>query len=83
MVHSSGATKDQVTVVAAGVTLVEAMKAARALLAESVSIRVIDPFTIKPMDVGLLQQAVRETRDELITVEDHMAEGELRNDLLS
>ncbi len=68
--------KDAVTVVAAGVTLHEALKAYDTLRAEGTSIRVIDLYSIKPVDRQTLLQAARETKG-LITVEDHYPEGGL------
>ncbi|KAF7261279.1 hypothetical protein EG68_01343 [Paragonimus skrjabini miyazakii] len=75
VVRSSGTDTDQLTIVAAGVTLFEALKAAELLAAENIQVRVIDPFTIKPMDGVLLKQAVQETCGHLVTVEDHFPEG--------
>jgi transketolase len=66
--------KDTATVVAAGVTLHEALKAYEALKKENILIRVIDLYSIKPVDAKTLQQAAKETRC-MITVEDHYPEG--------
>uniref|UniRef100_A0A8C4FEV8 Transketolase n=1 Tax=Dicentrarchus labrax TaxID=13489 RepID=A0A8C4FEV8_DICLA len=68
---------DQVTVVAAGVTLHEALAAAEHLKKERISIRVIDPFTIKPLDVKTIIDHTRATRGRILTVEDHYYEGGL------
>uniref|UniRef100_A0A665TKA5 transketolase n=1 Tax=Echeneis naucrates TaxID=173247 RepID=A0A665TKA5_ECHNA len=68
---------DQVTVVAAGVTLHEALAAAEHLKKERISIRVIDPFTIKPLDVKTIIDHTRATRGRMLTVEDHYYEGGL------
>uniref|UniRef100_A0A8C2ZG73 transketolase n=1 Tax=Cyclopterus lumpus TaxID=8103 RepID=A0A8C2ZG73_CYCLU len=68
---------DQVTVVAAGVTLHEAMAAAEHLKKERISVRVIDPFTIKPLDVKTIIDHTRATRGRILTVEDHYYEGGL------
>ncbi|KAA0201235.1 Transketolase [Fasciolopsis buskii] len=75
VVRTSGSATDQLTVVAAGVTLFEALKAADLLAAENIQVRVIDPFTIKPIDVELLKTAVQETCSQVVTVEDHGPEG--------
>ncbi|VDP95129.1 unnamed protein product [Echinostoma caproni] len=75
VVRSSGSATDRLTIVAAGVTLFEALKAADLLSAENIQVRVIDPFTIKPMDVDLLKTAVQETCEHVVTVEDHAPEG--------
>ncbi|CAL8079810.1 unnamed protein product [Calicophoron daubneyi] len=75
VVRTSGPGKDQLTIVAAGATLFEAMKAVDLLNAENIHVRLIDPFTIKPIDANLIQNAVRETSHHVLTVEDHAAEG--------
>ena len=67
---------DRVTVVAAGVTLYEALGAYEELKKEGILIRVIDLYSIKPIDGPTLQEAARTTR-AIITVEDHFAEGGL------
>jgi transketolase len=66
--------EDRVTVVAAGVTLHEALKAADILAAEHISVRVIDLYSVKPLDVEALRRAAAETA-AIITVEDHYVEG--------
>lgn len=68
---------DKVTVVGAGVTLHEALKAADQLASEGVNIRVIDPFTIKPLDSATILLSARATGGRVITVEDHYKEGGL------
>ena len=67
--------KDQVTVIGAGVTLHEALKAADILAAAGINIRVIDPFTIKPIDANTIVESARQTGGRVITVEDHYPEG--------
>lgn len=64
------------TVVAAGVTLHEALAARETLAAKKVSLRVIDAYSVKPIDEAALRAAARETRT-VITVEDHAAWGGL------
>jgi len=66
--------KDAVTVAAAGITLFEALRAYDALKKEGINIRIIDLYSIKPIDKAVLQQAAKETK-AIITVEDHFAEG--------
>jgi transketolase len=68
--------KDAVTVVAAGVTVFEALKAHDQLAAEGIAIRVVDAYSIQPIDVETLLAAGRETKG-IITVEDHYAAGGL------
>lgn len=53
--------EDQITVIGAAVTLFEALAAADELAKEGIHIRVIDPFTIKPIDKETLLQAAKET----------------------
>lgn len=66
--------QDAVTVVGAGVTLHEALAAHAELKKDGIAVRVIDLYSIKPLDVAVLARAARETR-AIITVEDHFAEG--------
>lgn len=66
---------DVVTVIGSCVTLVEALKAADILAADGIKIRVIDPFTIKPIDVATIIESAEQTGGRIITVEDHYAEG--------
>ncbi|MEK7133696.1 MAG: transketolase [Patescibacteria group bacterium] len=68
--------RDAVTVVAAGITLHEALKAYEHLKGEGTTVRVIDLYSIKPLDVETLKKALRET-GAIITVEDHHHEGGL------
>jgi transketolase len=65
---------DDVTVVASGVTVHEAMKAAETLAEEDIGVRVIDLYSIKPID-GESLQAAAEATGRIITVEDHYPEG--------
>ena len=69
---------DAVAVVAAGITVHEALKAADTLAGEGVSVRVIDAYSIKPIDVQTLVDA----GDRLVTVEDHWPEGGLGDAVL-
>ncbi len=68
---------DQVTVVAAGITLHEALKAADTLKDEGIAIRVIDLYSVKPVDEKTLREAARATGGRIVTVEDHWREGGL------
>jgi transketolase len=65
---------DRVTVVAAGITLQEALKAQRQLKAEGIGVRVIDLYSVKPLDVDTLLGAADETA-AVVTVEDHYPAG--------
>jgi transketolase len=66
--------EDLVTVVAAGITLHEAIAAYHSLQKKGISIRVIDLYSIKPLDEKTVLTAANETK-ALITVEDHYAAG--------
>jgi transketolase len=68
---------DKVTVVAAGVTLYEALKAADALKGEGIEITVIDAYSIKPLGKEVIKAAARQTNNLVVTVEDHYIEGGL------
>ena len=69
--------EDQVTVVATGVTLPEALKAYETLKREGISITVIDAYSIKPLARDLIRSAAERTGGLIITVEDHYIEGGL------
>jgi len=66
---------DRLTVVAAGITLHEALKAYEQLKSQRVTIRVIDAYSVKPMDEETLFAAAQEVGDKFIVVEDHWPEG--------
>jgi len=68
---------DKVTVVAAGVTLHEAVKAADLLKAEGIGITVVDAYSIKPLGASVIKAAAQKTHNLVITVEDHYMEGGL------
>jgi transketolase len=68
--------KDRVTVIGAGITLHEALAAYEVLSAEGIAIRVIDLYSIKPVDKATLMEAAKATAT-IITVEDHYPEGGL------
>ncbi|OLZ66360.1 transketolase [Streptomyces sp. IMTB 2501] len=68
--------EDRLTVVAAGVTVPEALTAADRLAEDGVRVRVIDLYSVKPVDTDTLRRAAEETGC-LLTVEDHHAEGGL------
>ena len=80
VIRKSG--EDKLTVVAAGVALHEVLKAHEALAQEGIAIRVIDLYSIKPIDAEALQTAASETNNTLITVEDHYPEGGLGDAVL-
>ncbi|MGZ8218316.1 transketolase [Methylomagnum sp.] len=68
--------RDLCAVVAAGITLHEALAAADALEKDGVAVRVIDAYSVKPLDAETLRRAALET-SALLVVEDHWADGGL------
>ena len=68
---------DKITVVGAGVTLFEALKAADALAAEGINITVIDAYSIKPLGKDVIKAAAAKTGNLILTAEDHYPEGGL------
>jgi len=68
---------DEVAIVAAGITVHEALAAADALAGEGIAARVIDLYSIKPLDTEALEAAAVATGGRVVTVEDHWAEGGL------
>ncbi len=68
---------DDVTLVGAGITLHEALKAADALAEEGISARVVDLYSVKPIDAETLHAAAEATDGRMVTVEDHWPEGGL------
>ena len=66
---------DRCTVVGAGVTLHQAVAAYDRLKAEGISIRVVDLYSVKPVDAATLARCLAETGGKLLTVEDHWAQG--------
>ena len=68
--------QDVATVIGAGITLFEALEAYDQLKAEGIKIRVVDAYSIQPIDVATMQRCAHETR-RLITVEDHYPVGGL------
>jgi transketolase len=74
--------RDDLTIVACGVTLEEALAAADTLEADGIHTRVIDCYSIKPIDTGTLTSAADHTQ-AILTVEDHWPEGGLGDAVLS
>jgi transketolase len=68
---------DRVTVVAAGITVHEALKAHSTLQGEGIAVRLIDAYSVKPIDGRTLGEAVRATAGRVVVVEDHWCEGGL------
>ncbi len=67
---------DDATIVGAGVTVFEALKAADQLSEDGITVRVVDAYSVKPMDRRTLRAALEET-GLLVVVEDHWIEGGL------
>jgi transketolase len=78
--RSSG--DDLVTICAAGVTLHEALEAADALAADGIAARVIDCYSVKPLDAATVRDAATATAGRVVTVEDHRPEGGLGDAVL-
>jgi transketolase len=73
---------DKVTVVGAGITLHEALKAYDQLKGDGIAIRVIDAYSVKPIDAKTLRAAAQATGGRIVTVEDHWMEGGLGDAVL-
>lgn len=76
-----GSAEDRVAIVAAGVTVHEALAAADRLAEAGIPARVIDLYSVKPVDVATLRAAGRDT-GRIVTVEDHRPEGGLGDAVL-
>ena len=74
--------EDQVAIVACGVTVHEALEAAETLEAEGIHARVLDCYSVKPIDADALREAARATGGPIVTVEDHWPEGGLGDAVL-
>jgi transketolase len=68
---------DDVTLVGAGVTLHEALRAADLLSEDGIRARVIDCYSVKPLDAATVGMAVAETNRRIVVAEDHHPEGGL------
>ena len=73
LLRSSGS--DIATVIGGGITVFEALKAHDELKAQGVNIRVVDLYSLQPIDAASLVRCAEETGGRLITVEDHYAAG--------
>jgi len=72
---------DAATIVAAGVTVRESLAAADALAADGIAVRVIDAYSVKPIDAATLRRALEQT-GVIVVVEDHRVEGGLGDAVL-
>ena len=75
--------QDKLTIVAAGVTLWEALAAHDLLAKDGIAVRVIDLYSVKPIDADGLRAAARAIGGRVLTVEDHYAEGGLGDAVLN
>jgi len=66
---------DRATIIGAGITLHEALKAADQLKGQGIAVRVIDLYCVKPLDGAALAAELKATGGRLVTVEDHFEEG--------
>jgi transketolase len=74
---------DDVTLVGAGITLHEALKAAEELAGDGISARVVDLYSVKPIAADTLREAVESTQGRIVVAEDHWPEGGLGEAVLS
>ena len=74
--------EDQVTLVGAGVTTHEALRAAHLLEDRGIRARVIDCYSVKPIDAAALREAARATGGRVVVAEDHWPEGGLGDAVL-
>lgn len=75
--------EDRATVIGAGITVHEALKAAETLASEGIRIRVIDAYSVKPVDRATILACAKQTGGNLIVVEDHYEEGGLGDAVLN
>jgi transketolase len=74
---------DRLAVVAAGITLVEALKACETLAGENIAVRVVDAYSVKPIDAKGLLRAASESSNCLLAVEEHYYDGGLGDAVLN
>lgn len=81
LLRSSG--NDAVTVVAAGIAVHEALAACETLAAAGLAVRLIDAYSVKPLDAEAILAAARATRNTVLVVEDHYFDGGLGDAVLN
>ncbi|WP_447859295.1 transketolase [Nitrospira calida] len=74
---------DALTIVAAGVTLFEALKAHDQLKAAGIAVRIIDLYSVAPIDRATLLDSARATQGRVLTVEDHYEHGGIGDAVLN
>jgi transketolase len=75
--------EDDVTIAAAGITVHEAIEASQRLAEEGIRVRVLDLYSVKPIDRQALLASVTATGGRLVTVEDHWPQGGLGDAVLA
>jgi transketolase len=75
--------EDRATIIGAGITVHEALKAADTLASEGTRIRVIDAYSVKPLDQATILASAKQTGGQVIVVEDHYEEGGLGEAVLT
>jgi transketolase len=76
-------TNDRLTIVAAGVTVHEALNAYETLKASGMHVRILDAYSVKPLDAQGILQAARQTNNTILVVEDHYYDGGLGDAVLN
>jgi transketolase len=74
---------DALTIVAAGVTLFEALKAHDQLKAAGIAVRIVDLYSVAPIDRATLLDSARATQGRVLTVEDHYEHGGIGDAVLN
>ncbi|XP_016978145.2 transketolase-like protein 2 [Drosophila rhopaloa] len=74
---------DEVLLIGAGITLYECLEAADQLEKNCITVRVIDPFTVKPLDAELIIEHGKQCGGRVVVVEDHYQQGGLGEAVLS
>ena len=75
--------KDEVLLIGAGLTVNEAIKASVELEKLNIHARVIDPFTIKPLDLPAILSSLNSCQRRIVTVEDHQSKGRRNSEVFS
>jgi transketolase len=69
--------KDEASIIAAGITVHEALKAYKELKNENISVRIIDAYSVQPLDKENISRQVKQTEGKAVVVEDHFERGGL------
>jgi transketolase len=68
---------DQLCIIAAGITVFEALKAYNILKEQNILVSIIDLYSVKPMDTETIKNIVIKSQNKVVTVEDHFIQGGL------